>query len=94
MFYKVTSFQWTLKSFAQEIQEHALKYFDLNTYHYIKTTRSCIFNSGQCFYKHAMAKPSILSLNLKIDFGGEEGIDDGTLRKEFFLSFFKCADER
>ncbi len=47
----------TEKSFAQEIQEHALKYFDLNTYHYIKTTRSCMFNSGLCFYKHAMAKP-------------------------------------
>ena len=81
-------------AFAQELRDHAAIFFDNDRQHYISTTRSYIFNSCQNYYKKAKTQSSLLHDNLKIDFGGEEGVDGGALRKEFFLHFLRCADER
>ena len=80
--------------FAQELKVHAKKTFDQSRSHFITTTRSCIFNSGLSYYKMVKNKTSLLTANLKINFAGEEGVDGGALRKEFFQMFLTTADER
>ena len=79
---------------SQQLSEHAQHYFDLRDSYHIKTARSCIWNSGMAFYKNAMHTPSLLHKNLVIEFGGEEGVDMGALRKEFFSKFLTEMDTR
>lgn len=70
---------------AKELQDHARNFFYPNDDHNIHTTRSCIFNSAQAFYKNAQHTKSLLRRNLVIEFAREEGVDAGALRCEFFL---------
>lgn len=79
---------------SHDLNEHANKFFNQSQQHHISTTRSCVFNCAQSFYKRAKTQPALLRTNLKIEFGGEDGVDSGALRKEFFLHFLQTADER
>lgn len=52
--------------------------------YFMTTNRACMWNKAQIFYKRAMHDPSLLRKGLVISFSGEEGIDAGALRLEFF----------
>lgn len=51
---------------------------------HVKVSRSCIWNKAKMFYKAALNNPQVLRKNLVIQFSGEEGLDLGALKKEFF----------
>ena len=50
----------------------------------INCNRNCTLNCVQAYYKRVMRIPSLLYKNLVIEFAGEEGLDAGALRNEFF----------
>ena len=45
---------------------------------------SCIWNKAKMFHKAALNNPQVLRKTLVIQFSGEEGLDLGALKKEFF----------
>ena len=60
----------------------------------LTTARSCIWNQARVFYKRGQADPSILrSNNFAVSFGGEESVDGGTLRNEFFIYTLRHLNE-
>lgn len=59
---------------AKELQDHARNFFYPNDDHNIHTTRSCIFNSAQAFYKNAQhSYEETLWLNLPEKKGWMQG---------------------
>lgn len=59
----------------------------------LATSRSCIWNQAKVFYKRGLGDPSLLRKNFSVSFGGEEGIDGGALRNEFFVSVMRHLNE-
>lgn len=55
--------------------------------------RSCIWNKAKSFYKVSLKHPERLKKNLMVRFAGEEGIDGGALRNEFFEVVMKHLNE-
>lgn len=78
----------------QNLQEHAENFFDHYNSYFIHTSRSCIFNTAQAFYKNARRRESLLRKDLRIDFGAEEGVDAGALRNEYFEQLLIEIDNR
>ena len=66
---------------------------DLNDESPLLTNRSCLWNKAKLFYKRGMADTSILKKNLVVSFSGEEGIDGGALRNEFFVAAIKKMND-
>ena len=60
----------------------------------LQMNRSCIWTSAQIFYKKAIEHGNLLNKNLTVSFSGEEGIDGGALRNEFFVSAIKTLDSK
>lgn len=77
-----------------DLQSHADNFFDCHDSYFIHTTRSCIFNTAQAFYKSARRRESLLRKDLRIDFGAEEGVDAGALRNEYFEQLLIEIDNR
>ena len=71
------------------LKEQQNKLIDMNDSNEIEVARACIPNKAAAFYKASVHKPSLLRKNLLITFSGEEGIDAGALKIDFFLSYFK-----
>ena len=55
--------------------------------------RSCIVNKAKLFYKTCLHQASRLQRSLSIQFSGEEGIDVGALKNDFFIAYFKNIQE-
>ena len=60
---------------------------------YLEMNRNCLWNKAKLFYKKATTDVEILKKNLIISFSGEEGVDGGALKNEFFVSALKKMDE-
>lgn len=56
--------------------------------------REGIWRCALSFYKTAQVNPQRLKKNLVIEFDGEQGLDGGALKKEFFSLLFKEVDWR
>ena len=69
---------------------------------YITVNHACIWNKAKSVYKGAVHDESILHKYVTIEFCGEEGVDAGALRNDFFEetlrqandSYFEGQDER
>ena len=81
------------EGFANILKEHATKYIDFFDDYVINTSRSCVWNSAQTFYKKALRDNQLLSKNLIIRFSGEEGVDAGALRNEFFEKVLQVIND-
>ena len=55
----------------------------------LEVNRNCLWNRAKCFYKKATTADLQLKKNLIISFSGEDGVDAGALRNEFFVSALK-----
>lgn len=51
---------------------------------FLSMNRNCLWNKAQLFYKKATLDTELLRRNLILSFSGEEGVDGGALRNEFF----------
>ena len=71
----------TLPSVLAELAE---KMIDKEDDFGITMARSCIYNKAKQFYKAALHSPANLRRNLVVAFHGEEGLDVGALRMDFF----------
>lgn len=81
--------------FAADLHRHALDFFgEADADYMLQANRSCIYNVAEGFYKSACQRESLLRNNLQIKFSGEDGIDAGALRTEFFGAFLCEADHR
>ena len=76
----------SLESILNQIQRPILEAEELP----ITIDRTKLWRQCLGFYKMALADTSRLRLNLKIEFNGEEGVDLGALKTEFFQ---RCIDE-
>ncbi len=56
--------------------------------------RDEIWRCALTFYKNAQVNPQRLKKNLIIEFDGEQGVDGGALKREFFSLLFKEIDWR
>ncbi|PFX24444.1 hypothetical protein AWC38_SpisGene10962 [Stylophora pistillata] len=61
---------------------------------YLEVHRSAIWKRALTFYKQAMGEPYKLKQRLSIGFDGEEGIDAGALRVEFFCEVLQEMNKR
>lgn len=64
------------------------KYVDLTI------NRSKLWRTALGFYKNCLVMPDRLRRELRIEFDGEEGVDAGALRAEFFQILIKEMDEK
>lgn len=68
----------------QVISQHAKKVIDFDRDVHLFVAREDIWRSAKPFYKTALHSPSRLRQNLCVQFEGEEGIDAGALKIDFF----------
>ena len=72
--------------------------FQVNSYtreeHVIHIEREHLWKGGLTFYKQCIAQPEKLGKNLVVDFVGEEGVDCGAIRSEFFTALLKEMNRR
>lgn len=59
----------------------------------LEMNRSCLWNKAKVFYKKATTDVSLLKKNLIVLFRGEEGVDGGALRNEFFVCALKQMND-
>ena len=57
-------------------------------------SRDRLWRNAACFYKNCLHHQERLSYDLHIEFQGEEGIDAGALKCEFFECLMKEVNER
>ena len=76
------------------LQRCANKFILEDSSYVLEVKRSSLWKSGLIFYKQAMVNPDMLRKNLTIDFVGEEGVDAGALKAEFFDILIKEMDRR
>ena len=62
--------------------------------HFLYVNRNEIWKSALTFYKQCMGNASKLHRNLVISFEGEEGVDAGAVKIEFFSSLIEEIDKR
>ena len=60
---------------------------------YITVNRACIWNKAKSVYKGAVHDESILHKYVTIEFCGEEGVDAGALRNDFFEETLRQAND-
>ena len=72
----------TLPQLLTDLARKMLDDEDIN----LKMSRWCIYNEAKQFYKSALCCPANLRKNLVITFHGEEGVDVGALRIDFFTA--------
>lgn len=56
----------------------------MNEDYFLSVKRSAIWPKAKAFYKAAQYNPSLLKVNLAIDFVGEPGVDCGAIKREYF----------
>ena len=66
------------------IRNHSQHKTDFNQDIVLETTRAGIWRKAKAFYKNAINIPERLLRNLVVEFEGEEGIDAGALKGDFF----------
>lgn len=55
--------------------------------------RACIVNKAKEFYKSCLHRPSKLKKSLSVQLSGEDGIDVGAIKNDFFITYFKHIEE-
>ena len=75
------------------LSSHADKVLDRQREVSLRMTRACIWNKAKQFYKACLHNPSQLRKHLIIEFHGEEGVDEGALRNEFFGKTLICISD-
>ena len=73
-----------LGSVESILSHHARNVMGTEDEHFLKTNRSCIWNKAKAFYKCALHNNSIMQRPIMVQFSGEEGVDAGALRNDFF----------
>ena len=82
------------RSLEHLLAEQAEKIIDEDDDITLKMSRSCIYNKAKHFYKASQHSPTNLRRNLVVSFHGEEGIDIGALRIDFFTATLRgISDE-
>lgn len=66
------------------LKAHAEKEIDFDHDVTLITSRDRVWQTAKQFYKAALSNTSRLTRNLVVEFTGEEGVDAGALRSEFF----------
>lgn len=74
----------------REISKLVNKYDD----HFLCLNREEIWKSGLTFYKQCLGDKSKLKRNLSISFDGEDGLDAGPIKAEFFSCLLQEMDKR
>ena len=59
----------------------------------MKMARACIVNKAKVFYKACLHQPSRLKGTLCIEFNGEEGIDAGAIKYDFFIEYLRSIKQ-
>lgn len=80
--------------FCQILQNHASVVIDEDKSIFLEVERESLWRRALAFYKQAMGTPCKLKQRLTITFIGEEGVDAGALRGEFFGELLKELDKR
>ena len=73
--------------------EMADKVLDEDDEYVLRVSRAVIYNKAKQFYKASLHNPAILKKNLVVSFQGEEGIDVGALRNDFFYATLRGISE-
>ena len=81
--------QKKLSALLQEQQEKVIS----TDSHSLVMTRSCIINKAKVYYKGCIHQPSQLKRSLLIQFMGEEGVDGGALKNDFFTAYLRHIQE-
>ena len=80
----------TLPNLLSEIAE---KMIDEDDDIVLKMSRAVIYNKAKHFYKASLHNPANLRRNLVVSFHGEEGVDVGALRNDFFCATLRGITE-
>lgn len=74
------------------LTNHAVKEIDASDELLVKVNRAVIFTKALALYKGAKHDPSILKKSVIVEFSGEEGVDAGALRNDFYEEALRQAD--
>ena len=83
-----------LGSTCQQILKSYLARFTSNRVFDVTVRRGRLWRDALSFYKNSLHSLDRLKHELRIEFRGEEGIDAGALRREFFESLLKELNNR
>lgn len=75
------------------LQEHRAK-FRSEKFFDLVINRDKLWRSALSFYKNCRHRPERLFYALRIEFDGEEGVDAGALRREFFQGLMKEMNDK
>ena len=75
------------------LQEHGAKFQSEKSFDLV-IKRDKLWRSALSFYKNCLHHPERLFYELRIEFEGEEGVDAGALRREFFQCLMKEMNEK
>lgn len=76
------------------LSAHQAKFTDLSQFSELEISRERVWRQAMSFYKNSCHRPERLRHELPIEFIGEEGIDAGALRCEFFEQVLKELDQK
>ena len=74
--------------------DHITKTLDTSNVCKLELCRERLWRQSLSLYKNSLHKPARLSQEFIVEFVGEEGIDAGALRNDFFEHLLKEIDER
>ena len=76
------------------ISQHSARFINRERDSWIEVSRSNMYSRATHFYKSAKASPQKLAKNFVVEFTGEEGIDAGALKGDFFEHIMREVDSR
>ena len=76
------------------LSAHQAKFTDFSRFSELEISRERVWRQAMSFYKNSCHRPERLRHELCIEFIGEEGIDAGALRCEFFEQVLKELDQK
>ena len=76
------------------LTHHITKMLDTSSVCELELCRERLWRQSLSFYKNSLHKPSRLTQEFVVEFVGEEGIDAGALRNDFFEHLLREIDER
>ena len=76
------------------LSKHALKVMEIEDDLSIKTNRACMWNKAKALYKNALHNKTMLKQKIMVEFSGEEGVDAGALKNDFYEECLRQADKQ